>query len=49
MVAGEALALLVGVRILNKDGHSWISPKNDLFLAIDIVAGVGLGYLALAH
>ena len=49
VVAGEALALLVGMHLLSKGDNSWISAKNDLFLALDIVAGLGLVYLALAH
>jgi hypothetical protein len=49
VVAGEALALLVGMHLLSEGDNSWISVKNDLFLALDIVAGLGLVYLALAH
>jgi hypothetical protein len=49
VIVGEALALLVGMHFLS-EGHSpWISLKNDLFLVLDIVAGLGLAYLALAH
>jgi hypothetical protein len=46
---GEALALLVGMHILSADDNPWISVKNDLFLALDIVAGLGLLYLVLAR
>jgi hypothetical protein len=49
VVAGEALALLVGMHLLSEGDNAWISAKNDLFLALDIVAGLGLVYLALAH
>lgn len=49
VVVGEALALLVGMHFLSEGDNPWISVKNDLFLALDIVAGLGLVYLALAH
>lgn len=48
-IAGEALALLVGMHFSSESDKSWISVKNDLFLALDILAGLGLVYLALAH
>ena len=48
-VAGEALALLVGMHFVSHGDNAWISVKNDLFLALDIVAGSGLVYLALSH
>jgi hypothetical protein len=49
VLAGEALALLVGMHFLSESHNPWISLKNDLFLALDIVAGLGLVGLALAH
>ena len=49
VLVGEALALLVGMRLLSKGEIPWISVKNDLFLALDIVAGLGLVYLALVQ
>lgn len=49
VVTGEALALLVGMHFLSEGNNPWISFKNDLFLVLDIVAGLGLVYLALAH
>jgi hypothetical protein len=49
VTAGEALALLVGMHVLSQGDSAWVSTKNDLFLALDIVAGLGLVYLALAH
>ena len=49
VVAGEALALLVGMHVLSRGDNAWMSIKNDLFLALDIVAGVGLVVVALAH
>jgi hypothetical protein len=48
-MAGEALALLVGMHVLSAGDNLWISVKNDLFLALDIVAGLGLLYLVLAR
>lgn len=48
IVAGEALALLVGMHFLSEGNNPWISFKNDLLLFLDIVAGLGLVYLALA-
>jgi hypothetical protein len=49
VVAGEALALLVGMHLLNEGDNPWPSLKNDFFLALDIAAGLGLIYLALVH
>ncbi len=49
LVAGEALALLVGMHLLNEGDHAWVSVKNDLFLVFDIVIGLSLVYLALAQ
>lgn len=49
VTAGEALALLVGMHLLSEGGKSWTSAKNNLFLTLDIVAGLGLICLALAH
>jgi hypothetical protein len=48
VIAGEALALLVGMHVLSHGDDAWVSVKNDLFLALDIVTGLGLVYLALA-
>ena len=49
VIAGEALALLVGMHVLSEGDNAWISAKNNLFLVLDIVAGLGLVYLALAQ
>ena len=49
VVASEALALLVGMHFLREGGKAWPSVKNDLFLVLDIAAGLGLVYLALAQ
>jgi hypothetical protein len=46
-VAGEALALAVGMHLLSPRPNAWISAKNDLLLVIDIAVGVGLVGLAL--
>lgn len=48
-IAGEALALLAGKHFSSEGDDSWISVKNNVFLALDILAGLGLVYLALAH
>jgi hypothetical protein len=48
VITGEALALLVGMHVLSHGDDAWVSVKNDLFLALDIVTGLGLVYLALA-
>ena len=47
-VAGEAVALTVGMHFLSPRPNTWISAKNDLLLAIDVGVGVGLVGLALA-
>jgi hypothetical protein len=41
VVSVEALELLVGMHFLSKGDIPWISVKNDLFLATDILAGLG--------
>ena len=46
LVAGEAAALAVGIHIIKKSQSPWISPKNDLLLALDIVVGLVLILLA---
>jgi hypothetical protein len=42
VIAGEALALLVGMHVLSTGDSPWISLKNDLLSVLDILAGVGL-------
>ncbi|MGD8967892.1 MAG: hypothetical protein PVI07_10335 [Anaerolineae bacterium] len=42
VIVGEALALVVGMRILSPSGNPWISLKNDLFLGLDVIVGLGL-------
>jgi hypothetical protein len=48
-MAGEALALLVGMHIPSAGDNPWISVKNDLLLALDIVAGLGVPYLLMGR
>ena len=48
-MVGEALALLVGMHILSTGDNPWVSVKNDLFLVLDVVAGLGLLYPVLAR
>jgi len=42
VVAGEALALTLGMRILGRRDSPWICRKNDLLLEIDLFTGLGL-------
>jgi hypothetical protein len=49
VIAGEAVALLVGMHFLSEVDNPWVSLKNDRFLVLDIAVGLGLVYLALAH
>lgn len=46
-VAGEALALLVGMHILGEGDNPWISLKNDALIGLDILCGLGLMGVAL--
>lgn len=46
VVAGEALALAVGMHILSPADNRWISLKNDLFLGLDVIVGLGLVLVA---
>jgi len=46
VVAGEAAALAIGVHIFKKSESPWISLKNDLLLALDVVVGLTLILLA---
>jgi hypothetical protein len=47
VIAGEALALLVGMHFLSGHNNLWISFKNDLFLGLDVLAGAVVITLAL--
>ena len=42
LIAGEALALMVGMHVLNTDPHPWISLKNDALAISDVIIGLGL-------
>jgi len=46
VVAGEAAALAIGMHILKKSQSPWVSLKNDLLLAFDVVVGLVLIILA---
>lgn len=48
IVAGEATALAVGMHIFKKSESPWISLKNDLLLALDVVVGLALIFLAFS-
>lgn len=47
VVAGEAAALAIGMHIIKKSESPWISLKNDLLLAFDVVVGLVLILLAI--
>ena len=49
LVAGEALALLVGMYLLSPRPNPWISAPHTLMIALDIFCGAGLIALTLAH
>jgi hypothetical protein len=46
LMVGEAVALTVGVRLLGQPDNPWVSTKNDLLLALDVVGGLGLAWIA---
>ncbi len=45
IVVGEAAALAVGMHIFKKSQSPWVSLKNDLLLALDVVVGLALIFL----
>jgi hypothetical protein len=47
VVAGEALALLVGMYILSPQPNPWISGRNSFWVGLDIACGAGLICLIL--
>jgi hypothetical protein len=49
VIAGEAVALVVGVHILGPDNNPWASPKNNLLLGLDILTGLGLVILVATN
>jgi hypothetical protein len=42
IAVGEALALLIGMRLVGDRSNPWLTSRNDLFLALDIVLGAVL-------
>ena len=42
LVAGEAMALLVGMVVLSPHPNPWISPRNIFWFGLDIVCGASL-------
>lgn len=42
LIGGEALALLIGMHVLSERDNPWISFKNDLLLALDLVTALGM-------
>lgn len=47
LVAGEALALLVGMYVLSPRPNAWLTGLNAFWIGFDLVCGVGLVRLAL--
>ena len=41
-IAGEAIALLVGMVMLSPQPNSWITWRNILLLILDIICGIGM-------
>jgi hypothetical protein len=46
LVAGEATALFIGTQILSKEKSPWVNQKNNIILALDVVSGLALIFLA---
>ena len=42
VIAGEALALAIGMHVLSSEGNPWVSLKNDVFPGVDLIARLGL-------
>jgi hypothetical protein len=49
LIGGEAFALLVGMYILSPRPNVWITTTNTLWIALDIICGAGLLWLALIN
>jgi hypothetical protein len=49
LIAGEALALLVGMHFLSPVKPAWATPKNDTLLGLDLLTGAGLIYLGISE
>jgi hypothetical protein len=41
VIAGEALALLVGMALLSPRLNAWLTARNLLWLGLDLVCGGG--------
>jgi hypothetical protein len=46
IVTGEATALAIGMHLIKKSDSPWVSLKNDLLLALDVVVGLALILIA---
>jgi hypothetical protein len=46
VMVGEALALTVGLHVFGLPRRPWGSTKNYLLVVLDIVSGLGLGWIA---
>lgn len=47
-IAGEGIALLVGMHLLSGRNKPWVSLRNDVLLACDLIAGSALVVVAAA-
>ena len=47
VMAGEALALILGMHVLGSGSNPWVSLKNDVFLGLDLMAGLVIVVLAV--
>ena len=48
LIAGEALALLVGMYLLSSRPNPWITGLHTFFIALDILSGLVLIYLCFS-
>lgn len=42
LIAGEALALEIGMHLPANRGNGWLHPRNEIMMATDILTGVAL-------
>lgn len=47
LIAGEALALLIGMRAVGPVENPWLTPVNNTLLVLDLATGAGLVAFAL--
>ncbi|MCG8699344.1 MAG: hypothetical protein MI922_14915 [Bacteroidales bacterium] len=47
LIAGESLALLVGMNLLSSGPNPWNTNRNNIMLGLDIITGAGMIYLGL--